>query len=129
MKLLIIFIFLLGFTFFGNAQDNITELTLELPQACEVLSIDYVNAEGLEFVVYPNPASESLNVKIKAYEPLQNPVLKFIGLNGNIIYSKQLENNISLIQEEVRTENLSKGVYFLTIEAQSYKATKKIIVK
>lgn len=129
MKHLYSFIFLLWFTFYSNAQDNITELTLQLPEACEVLSIDYVNANGLEFVVYPNPTTELLNIYIKAIVPLQDPVLTLTTLNGQTIYSKKLEKNVAQIHEEVRLENLSKGVYFLTIEAQSYKATKKIIVK
>lgn len=129
MKQLYFLILFLHFSINSFAQNNITEQTLELPAPCEVLSIDYVIAANLNFIVYPNPATEWLNVSIKADEPLQNPVLKFISINGQIIYNKKLENNLSIINEQVKLMNLSKGIYFLHIESINYKAAKKIIIK
>lgn len=129
MKHLIIIILLLGFSSLTYGQANITEQTLNLPAPCALLSIDYINAKGLNFFVYPNPATDLLNVNIKASEPLQNPVLTLISVNGQVIYSKKLENNAVIINEQVELRNLSKGIYLLNIESTSYKATKKIIIK
>lgn len=129
MKHLNLIIFLLGFTFYSNAQENMTELTLDLPEPCQVLSIDYIDADELEFIVYPNPTTQWLNVSITANRPLQNPVLNLANLNGQVIYTKKLENNTTQIQEQVKLESLAKGIYILTIQAKDYKASKKIIVK
>lgn len=51
--------------------------------------------------------------------------LKITNIQGQIIFEKENYNP----EEQYYTGGLSQGIYFVTIESQNFKQTKKIIVK
>ncbi|MEG1022022.1 MAG: T9SS type A sorting domain-containing protein, partial [Myroides sp.] len=85
---------------------------------------DFTNASNNEFVldnfkIYPNPASDILN----------------ISLESNLVFEKAvLYNNLGQIvkeanQEVVDVSALAKGIYFVEVTTNQGKATKKVIIK
>ncbi|MRX46897.1 Ig-like domain-containing protein [Pedobacter puniceum] len=79
-------------------------------------------------IVYPNPSSGDLNTIISfAHEELAE--IKLISLLGTTVWQQQKligkENN----HLKINTQNLTSGVYFLTIQSSSKKITKKIIIQ
>ncbi|MBX3164985.1 MAG: T9SS type A sorting domain-containing protein [Bacteroidetes bacterium] len=74
--------------------------------------------------VYPNPAHEQFTV----YLPNANSIytIKMINVLGSVVYEESVKNTSSL---NINVANNAKGVYFLSVEANGEKATKKIIVE
>ena len=72
-----------------------------------------------QFKIYPNPTKESLTIGLKQGLELQNINL-YNNLGQFISTSKTLK---------VDTSNLTSGVYFLEIETNKGKASKKLIIE
>jgi hypothetical protein len=89
------------------------------PANCTSLSFGNEEAGITELVVYPNPATETLNIRLS--ENTSNTGLIIIrSLAGQIVYSDFFKEQISL-------SDLETGTYFLEIPSVSRKAL--IIVK
>jgi N-acetylneuraminic acid mutarotase len=79
------------------------------------------NGEKILFIVYPNPAPES--VQINASEKIENAVLTDAA--GKIIYEAQ---NIKSDIFSMETKSFDNGIYFLRISSKQNTATQKLIV-
>ncbi|MBI9039681.1 MAG: T9SS type A sorting domain-containing protein [Bacteroidales bacterium] len=79
------------------------------------------NSTNQEILIYPNPASDVLNIasnnKIKHIE-----ILNFIGQN---FFNKKLDNN----NIEINTSAFKSGIYFIRIETENGLKTKKVTIK
>ena len=79
-----------------------------------------------QFVVYPNPSSDYINIKNNGISFLDVTV-KIFDLNGRSVYS---ENNINLNSDyRVPVSNLATGLYLLEINDGSNRKVQKIEVK
>ncbi|MCY1458393.1 hypothetical protein D9M71_757720 [compost metagenome] len=77
-------------------------------------------------MVYPNPTNTAslLNIKL-SNENAATYNLVITNSSGQVVF----ENKNYNLEEQYHTGNLSKGIYFVTIQSQNFKETKKIIVK
>lgn len=78
---------------------------------------NYVSSDML--IVYPNPASESIYVKIDP--SLGATVIHLYHINGNLI--KVLQSN-----EKVSTAGLASGTYFITVTSPEINIAKKLVI-
>lgn len=78
---------------------------------------NYVSSDML--IVYPNPASESIYVKIDP--SLGATVIHLYHINGNLI--KVLQSN-----EKVSTAGLASGTYFITVTSPKINIAKKLVI-
>lgn len=80
--------------------------------------------EELYFEVYPNPANDKLNVVIPG--ALRDGQFRITDMSGRVV----LQKNISEIglEGQVNTQNLSTGIYMVTIANSSEIFTKKLII-
>lgn len=78
-------------------------------------------AENFDVEIFPNPFSETINVKASEIG-LEFKVL-LIDINGKIIFSKTIFTQ----DLKINTLDLKSGVYFLNIKTQSKAFNKKII--
>jgi len=79
-----------------------------------------------DFIIYPNPTNVSSLINIKLPNIDSGTFgLKITNIQGQIIFEKENYNP----EEQYYTGGLSQGIYFVTIESQKFKQTKKIIVK
>ncbi|PHS07846.1 MAG: glycosyl hydrolase [Kordia sp.] len=87
------------------------------------LGID--DLEAGQFVLYPNPSTGIFNIKFKDVNT--DTSFNVYDVTGKIVYSK-LENQIS--NEYILDLNqLSSGIYFLEVESNNKRATKKLMIK
>ena len=79
------------------------------------------------FLIYPNPTSKYVNVSL-SLEKQSNTSILLRDSYGQVVYS-----SLNLAQEgtnnfEIDTSSLSAGLYFLSIQTDSYSSTSKIII-
>jgi hypothetical protein len=73
--------------------------------------------------MYPNPANEKLTIK---FEKITNPTIEIFDLQGKLIQRiKQIKKDRLILN----TKNLKDGMYFLKLENNQSRQTKKLIIK
>ena len=75
-----------------------------------VTSINEAKEISLEIVVYPNPATEFINLKIKSYE-IENLGYYLYDINGSILKENKVESNETIIS----MQTLLPATYFLKV--------------
>ncbi len=88
----------------------------------EVLGIDKAIAAGLN--VYPNPASELLNIQGNIAAGAE---LKMINASGQIVYSAKISTETTLF--EMRTAELPRGLYILHVTSAGSKSITKVSLR
>ena len=83
-----------------------------------------LKVESEKLKVYPNPAVKRLAIKYNAQKGI-DAQLKLYDLSGRKIHEFKLENN--QISWSI-PEDLNSGCYFLTLKADSYKKTVKVLI-
>ena len=101
----------------GNTQQQIISPAFKINEPLSIQDIAVTN-----FVVYPNPFTEHLNVKLPQ-TVMGNYIIKVTDLSGRTVYTKnQSEKSFSW-----DGSFLSQGVYMLSIEYNGTAITKKLI--
>lgn len=93
-----------------------------LIDGCETSSITEEMLSNA-FIVYPNPAKESITI---AVDGTKLNGYTITDLEGRIVKSEIVNNAIA---KEVNISNLSSGLYIITAKTEYGEATKKIIVE
>ena len=95
----------------GRISDNTTT-------ANEVASAD----------VFPNPFNESTNVEITTGDQDNSVTIRVVNFLGQQVYVETLNvASSSVVRHNVVMNELSKGVYFLTVETNTTKETVKLV--
>lgn len=106
-----------------------------MPVIFAIIDRDFVNVndvnffQGLQLSVYPNPASDILNVDFAVNSDM-NTRIDILDINGKIVYT----SNLGLKQTgshntSIDISNLSSGAYFVSIAGAKGRLTKKLIVE
>ena len=80
--------------------------------------------EPIQFVVYPNPASTVVNVKLSDFASYNNLKATIYDLTGRMVRA----HKVSTAQFSVDVAGLESAVYILSITSDTGKATKNIVV-
>jgi hypothetical protein len=77
--------------------------------------------------IYPNPATDKINVNISlnSYSDIEITLFNSI---GNIVYNTLVKDKKQIFKT-IDVENINKGIYFLEIKTDRNKTIKKIIIK
>ncbi|HKR03029.1 MAG TPA: T9SS type A sorting domain-containing protein [Bacteroidia bacterium] len=78
------------------------------------------------FSVYPNPASDILNIKMNS-SPRENSIINIFNMLGNKIFEREIKANNNHIQ--LNLSDLVNGVYSLNLKSDSENKTVKLIIK
>jgi hypothetical protein len=89
-------------------------------------SDNLLNKENFELTVYPNPTEGNINVQTNI--PIYNFNLVLLNINGNVIYSDEMDANEDGINKEIDLSRMAKGVYFLQLYNEEESYVKKIMV-
>ena len=84
------------------------------------------NISGMK--MYPNPASESVNVTFAA-ENAENGVISVMNLMGQTVYTANVEVNEGYNMINVPVNNFTSGVYMVTLTTKTGISTQKLVVK
>lgn len=117
--------FVAGKVFRTNTNDDITALAYSTPTGIYQTNSSVINNFELSDN-YPNPFNPSTNISFNI--PVSSSVkLKIYDLNGKLIETP-VDNELSAGSYNVsfNAANLSSGIYLYTLEAGSFKQTKKM---
>lgn len=100
-------------------------------EVCQGLWIDHTglnnrNLSGMK--MYPNPASESVNITFSA-ENAENGVISVMNLMGQTVYTSNVEVNEGYNMINVPVKNFTSGVYMVTLRTNTGISTQKLVVK
>jgi len=84
--------------------------------------------ESSQFKLFPNPATNLLNVDINFDKAAENARVSLLDINGRIISEFQY-SNIKQQLLQLNTENLSQGFYFVRIQTENGVQTKEFVKK
>lgn len=91
-------------------------------------NIIVANCTGVEefnsaqaFEVYPNPATDEIQVKFPDPEPRN---ISIYSMNGELVYSEKVQ----AIQHTLRINELSRGLYILKVSGAEGQSSKKILL-
>ncbi len=83
------------------------------------------NLVAPEFKLYPNPASEYVNISF--VNPSEKVSVVLFDQLGRVVYSKEMTSVNS--EEQISLEGIRAGIYYVQITLESSKTTKKLLVK
>lgn len=128
-------------------QDNSTSRTIQVPapgwytvtvtdgNTCSAKDSVYIDkgtsigelASKAKVKIYPNPATEFINLEINLDDPMELKV-DLIGTDGKVMFNRVLSKESSYL-ETIDVSHLNKGVYYLRIYEKNSMLTHKIIVR
>lgn len=104
-------------------------------QTGEGFVLNYSQATGIndnsgiqEITVYPNPATDNVNVAITV-EEAQTINAVVYDMTGKMVYADQFNHNGGEQIFSFSVNNLSKGIYFLNLNTNSGKMIQKLVVE
>ncbi len=91
-------------------------------------SINNANTKLMEVELYPNPSTGliNLNIEIQDYNDLR---ISIISIDGHVIYTREVKNNIGNINQKIDLSNQPKGLYLIKIENEKLSRIEKLIIK
>ena len=88
------------------------------------LGIPEIALSDTNIAIYPNPASDVLNIQVKNGMPTSDiQSIAIYGMKGDLI------SKTSNYKPTIDIKTLSKGTYFVKIQFPNYLVTKKVLVK
>lgn len=107
----------------SNSSGNATSSqTVAVAASCVGIHENSLLSENVK--LYPNPTKDMVNVSLPHNGSEFS--ITVTDILGSVIYSQKNSKNSDV---QINLANKSKGVYFITIEGNKEKATKKIIVE
>ncbi len=100
-----------GKAFFGYIKN------LNIYSTDEILSIDDQYIDDQNILIYPNPASSSINIHVETSQPIDYSISNSVGI-------EVLFGRISESKQSIDIQELPVGIYVLMIENRSYKFIK-----
>ena len=78
--------------------------------------------------IYPNPASAIVNIETVFTKPVAAVNVQLIDMTGRTVSSETFINRSGDFNVAVSTAQLKPGIYFVSIEADGVKASKKLVI-
>jgi hypothetical protein len=102
----------------GETEDYSVTITGGLSVSEEILQ---------EFVLYPNPTKGTVNASLKL-DSTEKVKVDLIDLLGKTIKTTIFTTDNLIFSEELKYENLSKGLYFIKITQKNKTTSKQLII-
>jgi len=89
--------------------------------------ISTTNANNKSFSIYPNPLTKGiLSIEMVGFQNVRNVQVKIANILGQTVFQKRVNNTDRV---EINTlEMLKESIYFVTVEVEQSKITKKLVV-
>jgi hypothetical protein len=115
-----------GVNYYKLVQIDNDGTTVELA----IKSVNFSFAKVASVSVYPNPASDVLNVNINNIKGAKTAKASLISINGSVSFTKELQLNQGVGTYSINlNKNLAAGQYFLTISGDNLQESVKVIIK
>ncbi|MCO6500355.1 MAG: T9SS type A sorting domain-containing protein [Vicingus serpentipes] len=90
------------------------------------VGIDEDEIESKILNVYPNPATDNINITFAG--TTDNTQISIYDISGKEMFTRQVQNK-GLNKEKIDVSNFKQGIYFITLTTANSKSTQKIIIK
>ncbi len=108
----------------ATATDNNSGQTTSASVTIDVITgISNISIAGSSFRVYPNPASDVINLDVNASSSGKSVSYKIINLEGQIIINKLIESN----NTSINVASFAKGIYTVAVTVDGITSTQRII--
>ena len=96
----------------------------------DLLSIIGVNEESqsISFTVFPNPSADHLSIELKSATE-SSATITLSNILGKKLQQKTIQASSASIKTVLDVNDLASGVYIVTVNAGSSRATKRIVIK
>ncbi|RNI25980.1 T9SS type A sorting domain-containing protein [Rufibacter latericius] len=122
MKHLILFL-VICFTFYDVPAQVRTR-----PLPTEQKSEAKVDVEEQSMSVYPNPTNGVITISLEGFEGKKTD-LRIMNVIGNIVYREVIQDPDTHYMKTLDLNKLSKGLYYVKLEAPSYSEVRKVILR
>lgn len=78
--------------------------------------------------MYPNPSNGMITIQMNSNSTIYNPKIVVYDIKGILVYETSFQNNENQFEKSLSLQNLSNGIYLLTILSDNEKLTKKLII-
>ncbi|MCD6064287.1 MAG: C-terminal target protein, partial [Flavipsychrobacter sp.] len=79
--------------------------------------------------VYPNPTNGRFSVDFYSGNTIKEVKLKILTVTGQLILNEVYNHTGGRFTKELNLENQAKGVYFVEIDADGIKETKRVVLR
>jgi hypothetical protein len=119
-----------------SSNDGLIDVTVENVVGCIgtdsvmvsfVLGID--NLTVSEIRMYPNPATDRLNVEVSNFNNLEEVQISIMDITGRVMMTKTLSGSGQSFNETYDVSNYATGTYFVRFEANGEVVTRQFIIK
>lgn len=95
--------------------------------ATGTLSANETNKNQSEFVLYPNPANQEINVRFNSQD--KTVKMNIVDAKGSVILFQELSSGNSNYDKKLNIQNLPSGVYYVQIKGSKTALSKSFIKK
>ncbi len=113
-------IYLSGTTEIDSATNQNSAFLLKVSN--DITGVANIDSK-ISFTVYPNPSLGEIQVQLNN-NLHKTGNLKIVDMKGQLIYNTTINKN----QNRIYLSLKSKGLYFITVEYEKYRVTKKLII-
>ena len=94
-----------------------------------VCLLDLLNqiSDGLEISLYPNPNNGRFIIESDRFE-LKDVVLEIFNEKGQLIWNREIRDQIGTLRESVDLDNAADGLYLLRVRNKSGMINKRFII-
>lgn len=85
--------------------------------------------KGAEFLIYPNPVSETITIQLLNERETGQINVELIDILGNRIQLLQGEPNTKKVQQKIDVSQLPRGLYFIHLQSDRFDSIQKIILQ
>lgn len=92
-----------------------------------LVKVDNVNGMLNGFEVYPNPASDVVNIQLSEIMQHENLNVSILNVQGREIFKTHVQHTNSRFR--INLSDLLPGIYFIKLETQAHTAIKKLVIQ
>ncbi|KAA3439907.1 T9SS type A sorting domain-containing protein [Rufibacter hautae] len=118
-----ILLIIICLTFFDSSAQVRTR-----PLPTEQKSEAKADVEDQSLSVYPNPSSGVITISLEGFEGKKTD-LRIMNVIGNVVYREVIQDPDTHYMKVLDLNKLSKGLYYVKLEAPSYSEVRKVILK
>jgi hypothetical protein len=114
----------------GGSRTKYVDVSISQPNVMECYNTSVTNREGNGdwLNIYPNPNYGQFSMDIKQLMPGNDLVIDIISTNGNRIYKTTEYPSDNQLLLKLNLGSLPKGVYFIHIQHNQKRASKKLVI-
>lgn len=90
--------------------------------------IAQVNNPLQSVTVYPNPASNQVNVVVDSKNTISNLTISLVNINGQKVIDNSFTNANGFNNYTINTTGLNNGIYFVMVTANGFTTTQKLVI-